>query len=196
MTRIFLTLALTNALALGVTFALGCWSKLTAGLQDTASPAYLLHFLFGLFTAVGTLLTHCLIFTYFLGTGRWVKEVTLAYDLPDSPWHLRTRELKRTTFPPALAAMLITIATAAGGAGAQLQAWPWQVHFTLGLATLVINVWAFRLEYRHVTENAGVLEAVLREVDRVRAERGLPPNEVALREEAEARYSGGSRSRP
>ena len=185
MTRIFLTLALTDALALAVTFGLGCWSKLTDGLHDPASPAYLLHFLVGLFTAVGTLLTHCLIFTYFLGTGRWVKEVTLAYDLPDAPWHKRTRDLKRLTFPPALAAMLITIATAAGGAGAQLQGWPWQVHLTLGLATLVINVWAFRLEYRNVTENAGVLEAVLREVDRIRAERGLPPNAEALRQEAE-----------
>ena len=183
MTRIFLTLAGTNALALLVTFALGCWSKLTAGLHDADSSVYLLHFLFGLFTAVGTLLTHCLIFTYFLGTGRWVKEVTLAYDLPDEPWHKRTRELKRVTFPPALAAMLITIATAAGGAGAQLQAWPWQVHLTLGVVTLAVNLWAFRLEYRNVTENAGILEAVLREVDRIRAERGLPPNEEALRAE-------------
>jgi membrane protein implicated in regulation of membrane protease activity len=87
------------------------------------------------------------------------------------------------TFPPALAAMLITIATAAGGAGAQLQAWPWQVHLTLGIVTLAVNLWAFRLEYRNVTENAGILEAVLREVDRIRAERGLPPNEEALRAE-------------
>jgi hypothetical protein len=183
MTRIFLTLAGTNALALLLTFALGAWSKLTDGLHDPASSAYLLHFLAGLFTAVGTLLTHCLIFTYFLGTGRWVKEVTLAYDLPDAPWHKRTRELKRQTFPPALAAMLITIATAAGGAGAQLQAWPWQVHLTLGIATLLVNFWAFRLEYRNVTENAGILDAVLREVDRIRAARGLPPNDVALLEE-------------
>src|SRR5437764_12234590 len=151
MTRIFLTLAAADALALAVAFALGCWSKLTDGLHAPASSAYLLHFLFGLFTAVGTILTHCLIFTYFLGTGRWVKEVTLAYDLPDEPWHKRTRELKRATFPPALAAMLITIATAAGGAGAQLQAWPWQVHLALGTVTLLVNLWAFRLEYRNVT---------------------------------------------
>jgi hypothetical protein len=183
MTRIFLTLAATNALALVVTFALGCWSKLSSGLTDAASPAYLLHFLFGLFTAVGTILAHCLIFTYFLGTGRWVKEVTLAYDLPDAPLHKRTRELKRQTFPPALAAMLVTIATAATGAGAQLQAWPWQVHFTLALVTLGVNAWAFRLEYRNVRINADTLGEVMREVDRVRAARGLPPNAEALLEE-------------
>jgi hypothetical protein len=184
MTRIFLTLALTDALALAVTFALGCWSKLSAGLTDADSPAFVLHFLFGLFTAVGTLLTHCLIFTYFLGTGRWVKEVTLAYRLPDEPWHKRTRDLKRETFPLVHAAVLVTIATAAGGAGAQLQSWPWQVHLGLAVATLVINLWTFRLEDRNVTENAGIIEAVLREVDRIRAERGLPPNDEALRQAA------------
>jgi amino acid transporter len=182
MTRIFLTLAAANSLALTLAFVLGCWSKLTDGLHAADNSLYLLHFLLGLFTAVGTLLTHCLIFTYFLGTGRWVKEVTLAYDLPDVPWHKRTRELKRLVFPAALAAMLVTIATAAGGAGAQLQHWPWQVHLGLAIAALVINLWAFRLEYRTVTENAGILEAVLQEVDRIRAEKGLPPNDEALRE--------------
>jgi NhaP-type Na+/H+ or K+/H+ antiporter len=184
MTRIFLTLAAADFLALTLTFALGCWSKLTDGLHAATGSAYLLHFLCGLFTAVGTLLVHCLIFTYLLGTGRWVKEVTLAYDLPDEPWHKRTRDLKRQTFPPALAAMLVTIATAAAGAGAQLQAWPWQVHFSLGVATLLTNAWAIRLEYRNVRINARTLDEVLAEVDRVRTERGLPPNAEALAEEA------------
>src|SRR5439155_18929723 len=81
MTRIFVTLATADFLALVVTFALGWWSKATDGLHAATGSLYVLHFLCGLFTAVGTLLTHCLIFTYFLGTGRWVKEVTLAYDL-------------------------------------------------------------------------------------------------------------------
>jgi hypothetical protein len=184
MTRIFLTLATAVYLSLTLTFALGCWSRLSDGLHAANGSAFMLHFLFGLFTAVGTLLVHCLIFTYFLGTGRWVKEVTLAYDLPDEPWHKRTRELKRQTFPPALTAMLVTIATAAAGAGGQLQAWPWQVHFTLGVVTLVVNAWAMRLEYRNLRINAVTLEEVLTEVDRVRAERGLPPNEEALAEEA------------
>jgi NhaP-type Na+/H+ or K+/H+ antiporter len=184
MTRIFLTLAAADSLALALAFTLGCWSKLTDGLHADASSVYLLHFLVGLFTAVGTLLTHCLIFTYFLGTGRWVKEVTLAYDLPDEPWHKRTRDLKRLVFPPALAAMLVTIATAAGGGGAQMLAWPWQIHLTLAAAALLINLWAFRLEYRTVTENAAILDAVLRDVDRIRAERGLPPNDEALRQAA------------
>jgi hypothetical protein len=136
-----------------------------------------------LFSAIGTLLVHCIIFTYFLGTGRWVKEVKLAYHLPDAPWPLLTRELKRKTFPPALAAMLITIATAAAGAGAQLQEWPWTVHAGLATGTLIVNFWAFRIEYRHVRTNGMAIEAVLNEVDRLRAARGLPSNAEALQRE-------------
>jgi hypothetical protein len=184
MTRIFTTLAATDALALLAAFAVGWWSKLSHGPGGDGGTIFLVHFLLGLFTAVGTLLVHCLIFTYFLGTGRWVKEVALAYDLPDGPFYKVTRELKRQTFPVALAAMLVAIATAAAGAGVQLQAWPWTLHFGLGLATLVVNGWAFLVEYRNLNRNAATLEAVLREVDRIRAERGLPPNAEALMEEA------------
>ena len=53
----------------------------------------------------------------------------------------------------------------------------------MGILTLVINAWAFRVEYRNVTTNAEVIDRVLVEVDRIRAERGLPSNEEALQEE-------------
>jgi hypothetical protein len=182
MTRIFLFLASLDGLALLLAYAVGIVSKLRDGSQH-GDPTYLIHFTLGLFSALGTLLVHCLIFTYFLGTGRWVKEVTLTYGLPDEPWHKETRELKRRTFPPALIAMLIAIATAAGGAGAQLREWPWYVHFSLATLTLIINFWAFRVEYRNVEANSAVLDSVVGEVDRIRAERGLPSNAEALERE-------------
>jgi hypothetical protein len=94
-----------------------------------------------------------------------------------------TRELKRKTFPPALIAMLVTIATSAAGAGVQLREWPWPVHGSLAVATLVINLWAFRIEYGHVRTNKQVIEEVMREVDRIRAGRGLPSNSQALEDD-------------
>src|SRR5215510_5759637 len=106
MTRIFATLAILNTIALAVTYGVGVLSKLRDGVGHASDPTYVMHFSLGLATAMLTLLVHCLVFTYFLGTGRWVKEVTLAYDLPDAPLHKETRELKRRSFPPALAAML------------------------------------------------------------------------------------------
>jgi cytochrome b561 len=182
MANTFRTLAILLTFAILATIGLGFWSFFTPG-ESKYKDLFIVHFVCGLITAMGILLVHCLIFIYFLGTGRWVKEVTIAYRMPDEPWHKQTRELKRATFPPALFSMLIGIAAAAAGAGAQLRSWPWYVHMTLGLLTLLINLWAFRLELRNVTINAGVIAAVLREVDRIRAEQGLASNEEALREE-------------
>ena len=173
MTRIFTTLATLLSAALLATFGVGLYSmSLPESLAK--NEVYLIHFTLGLFTALGALLVHCIIFTYFLGTGRWVKEVGLAYRLPDRDYPKQTRELKRVVFPPALFSMLIIIATAAAGAGRQLQVWPWGVHLTLAVLTLLINLWAFRVEYRCLSENATVIEGVLIEVERIRAERGLP----------------------
>src|SRR5213595_3300757 len=110
MTRIFTTLATMDGLLLLSGFGVGVVSKLGVSV-------YLVHFWLGLSAVLVTLLVHCLIFTYFLGTGRWVKEVALAYRLPDDPYPKLTRTLKRRTFPPALFAMLIAIATTSVGAG-------------------------------------------------------------------------------
>jgi phosphoglycerol transferase MdoB-like AlkP superfamily enzyme len=184
MNRTFSVLALLTTVGMLATIGVGFYSF---ALERSAfqNTIFILHFYLGLATAIGILLIHCLIFTYFLGTGRWVKEVGLAFELPDEHWPRLTRELKRATFPPALFAMLVGIATAAAGAGAQLQAWPWYVHASLAFLTLLVNLWAFRVEYHALVLNAHVIQAVLLEVDRIRAARGLEPNAEALLKEKE-----------
>lgn len=173
MTRIFTTLAVCLTLALLVTFGVGLYT-MSLDVSVYKNEVYLVHFTLGLFTSLGTLLVHCIIFTYFLGTGRWVKEVGLAYSLPDANYPKLTRELKRTAFPAALFSMLIVIATAAAGAGRQVAGWDWKVHLILAIVAILINLWAFRVEYRCLSTNAAVIEGVLNEVERIRAERGLP----------------------
>jgi len=182
MAQTFRTLAIFLTLAILATIALGFWSFFTPGADK---DEFVAHFVIGLTTVLGILLVHCLIFIYFLGTGRWVKEVTLAYKMPDEPWHKLTRELKRATFPPALFSMLFGIAAAAAGAGSQLQAWPWYVHMGLGLATLLVNLWAFRIELNAVTLNADIIVQVMKEVERIRAANGLNSNDEALEADGE-----------
>jgi hypothetical protein len=183
MTRIFLGLAVLNGLTLIAAFAVGIVSWLGSG-SASGTNVYLTHLILGLTGGILTLLVHCLIFTYFLGTGRWVKEVALAYRLPDEPWPKLTRELKRWTFPPALIAMLVTIAAAAAGMGVQVRAWPWYVHGLLALTTLAVNFAAFVIEYRSVRTNADIIDQVLFEVDRIRTAHGLLSNLEALAQEA------------
>jgi hypothetical protein len=183
MTRIFLALATLDTGLLFTSYTLGTISKLENGVQ-TGERIYWFHFLIGLCTAIITLLVHCLIFTYFLGTGRWVKEVKLAYEMADDPLPKLTRDLKRKVFPPALFAMLAAIFTGAAGAAAHVQVWPWLVHASLATLTLIINIWAFTVEYRCLQINSRVLDGVLAEVDRIRTQRGLPSNADALEQNA------------
>src|SRR5262245_6744310 len=133
MTRTLTTLSLTLLLGLLTTFVFGWLAFFADHHTEAYGQIFLIHFGLGLASALGALLVHCLIFTYVVGTGRWVKEVGLAYRLPDAGLPRETRELKRKVFPPALYAMLITIATVAAGAGSQLQVWPWPIHLTLAV---------------------------------------------------------------
>src|SRR5215472_10787120 len=165
MSRILARLAAFNFLVLLLAFAVGWLSRWRGSVTSADDPTYMIHFLLGLFAVILTLGTHCLIFIYFLGTGRWVKEVALAYRLPDAPLPRLTRDLKRRTFPVALLAMLVPIATAAAGTAAQRREWSWVYHATLATVTLLINAWAFLVEYRNVTINAGIIDEVMREVD-------------------------------
>jgi hypothetical protein len=187
MTRTFSTLAVLLTLAMLATIGVGLWSwSLDPG--ETKKDIFAIHFHLGLWTSIGILLVHCIIFTYFLGTGRWVKEVAIAYRMADEPLPKTTRELKRSTFPPALFAMLIAIFTTAAGAGVMLQSWPWHVHAAGAALTLLINWWAFRVEHRNLAANAIILQAVLADVDRIRAEQGLESNAQAVeRDNASAR---------
>ena len=78
MTRTLTTLSAVLLLALVVTFVFGWLSFFTEPTVALKKDLFLVHFTLGLLSALGALLVHCLIFTYFLGTGRWVKEVGIA----------------------------------------------------------------------------------------------------------------------
>jgi hypothetical protein len=183
MARILTRLSAFNFLILLTTFIVGVVSILRGSRANQADPTYLLHIYLGLTAGITTLGVHCLVFIYFLGTGRWVKEVALAYAIPDRPLPKLTRELKRGTFPIALLAMLVPVAASATGAGVATLNWWWFYHGAMATITLLVNYWAFRVELRNVTINAGIIDEVMREVDRIRAERGLPTNEQALQEQ-------------
>ena len=99
------------------------------------------------------------------------------------PRGVLTRELKRRAFPVALVSMVVTIIAAASGGGVATMQWPWMIHGGLTIAALAVNIWALFPEYRCVKENGLVIDEVMREVDRIRAERGMKTNEEALREQ-------------
>jgi len=183
MKRIFAVMAILNSLALLTSFGLGLVFMLERNAGATAPGAgqpllgsFAWHMVVGLASAVFTLMLHCLIFTYFLGTGRWVKEVAAVYQLPDHQFPKQTREFKRVVFPPALFAMLGAIAAVATGAGAQTasESFWGLAHPIMAIVVLALNAWAYWVEYRIVSANARVIDQVMVEVERKQANTAHP----------------------
>lgn len=167
MTRIFSVLATLTALALVAAFALGLtqlvepWSQRRGWLHG--APPVSWHIVAGLITAVLVLLVHCLVFTYLLGTGRWVKEVSLAYSVPRAEGVAATRQLKRQAYPSAMLAMLVVILTVGSGAAIHTEpdCWIGLTHPILSVLSLLSNGWAFVREYQVIRANQAVLDRLM-----------------------------------
>lgn len=137
------------------------------------------HRLSGLAAALAVVFVHSVVITYFIGTGRWCKEVVEVYSL-DRQWIRRSTALKRSTFPWALGAMLVVVAIIALGAAAdpgalgRQESAKWTMpHLLSALAGLAFIACSMIVEWHYLRANHAIINGVLDEVRRVREARGL-----------------------
>ncbi len=173
MHRIFLGLAVTSGSLLVASFVLGLGAA--GGPRGAGHVWHDLHFLLGLLTVLMNLLVHSIVFTYFLGTGKWVKEVVRVYRLPD--WiEAQAVKNKRKAFPFELWSMTLVGVTAWLGAGSDARGWPSAWHLGAAALTLAFNLGAFAAEYAAIVAQARLLLEVKDEADRLReAQLGAEP---------------------
>lgn len=166
MHRIFLALAVTVGTLLVVTLFLGFLVPSGQGgmLHD-------LHFMMGLITVLLTLLIHSIVFTYFLGTGKWVKEVVRVYQLPPWVWSQAVKN-KRRVFPFEFGCMMLIGATAWLGGAADtrrlMNSTYAQWHLAFASTALAFNLGAFVVEYFSIVAQARLLLEVKDQADRLR----------------------------
>ena len=176
MHRIFLGLAVTSGSLLATSFVLGLCS---AGAKRGAGHAWHdLHFLIGLLTVLAVLLAHSIVFTYFLGTGKWVKEVVRVYRLPDWVYSQAIKN-KRKAFPFEIWSIALVGATAWLGAGTDTRGWPSAWHLAASALTLGFNLGAFAAEYAAIVAQGRLLIEVKDEADRLRMARTAAPEPLA-----------------
>ena len=122
------------------------------------------HVMFGLFTTFLVTLTQSMTMFYFIGTGKQVKDLVASLPL-GSELIQRTKIFKAKVFPPALWAMLFTMATMIIGGGVHTRVtWtPPLLHALLAAVALYYNIIAFWKEARYMIEN----NVLLQEVDRL-----------------------------
>lgn len=162
-----------------VVFALGTSQILMmivtggAGLSVRGPGSYAFHFMLGLMTALMAVLIHCVVLTYFTVTGKLVKAACEKGDL-DKEYMERTLRMKTRTMFMLVIACLITVALVASGAFAALE-WnrnldePGQrfatTHFSLMIAALLANAYAFFTEFQLIRRNSALLGHVFAEYD-------------------------------
>ncbi len=141
------------------------------------------HILFGLAALTGATLVHALLFTYFMGTGRWIEETSQAYSL-SGEWHRQNQKTKYSILPGICISFLMLIATGALGAVADpataisleksLGINDSTLHFTAAISALIVNLMVNLTQYMAIARNSAIVEGVLAEVRRIRIAKGLP----------------------
>lgn len=186
MKRIFLTLSLAAHLTVLCALILGVrvGDPMTAGGLDPEINSRIgTHMLIGLAALTCTTMVHALQFTYFMGTGRWIEETSIAYSLAPE-WHQTNQRIKYGMLPGICVSFLLIVATGCFGAVADpatpvtleplLKLSDSTLHFLIAgltwFVTGIVNV----LQYVAISRNSVIVEGVLAEVRRIRLERGLP----------------------
>lgn len=142
------------------------------------------HMLTGTAAALAVVFVHSIVVTYFVGTSRWVKEVSETYRLDPTPL-VRSTLLKRKTFPWCVVGMLTVVAVGALGAasdpgtGRPDTASMASVHLASAIAGLALVGWTYLRAWLNIWDNQGVIEEVVGMVQAIRRERGLDQEQNA-----------------
>src|SRR5215471_5766869 len=121
------------------------------------------HVLFGFFTTFLVTLSQSMTMFYFIGTGKQIKDLVVGLSTgPDLVQ--RTKVFKARVFPPALWAMLFTMATMIIGGGVHTHvSWtPPLLHGALAAVSLYFNIVAFWKEAKYMIEHNILMEEVER----------------------------------
>jgi hypothetical protein len=179
MIRIFLVMSVTGSSLLAADVVLGFFA--VGDERDPAAIARRVHVLFSIATVVVLLGIHSIVYTYFVATGKWAKEVAQAYQLPDWIAAQATKN-KRRAFHFVMGSMTVIAAAAWLGAAADTRG-SFYTFWHLGSAALAVafNLGSFIVEYAIIVAHVRLLAELKERADRLREARyGQEP--VALRE--------------
>ena len=170
------------------TAGLGLWLGDLHGQTDQAILRWgTVHRLSGILAALVVVLVNSMSVTYFIGTGRWCREVVETYRLSDN-FILRSKVIKRRSFPFALLGMLSVVGIVALGGAADpaagrrgSEAWV-TPHLLGGIGLTGVIAACFQCQRAKITEQQSLIEDVLVEVRAMREARGLDvePNEMTV----------------
>jgi hypothetical protein len=151
MIPLFIGLSLVNLLSLGVAMGLGYFAP-----QGERG----LHILAGAMATLVCCGVHCVVFTYFIATAKWVQHAIAVKKL-DAALAAPTRSFKKQAFPGALLAMASVFAAAVLGAARDNYGIPKLWHHGAAIAAVAVNFIVAFVEYRAIARNGRLIDTVL-----------------------------------
>src|SRR5215468_11307659 len=150
-----LTASLLSIICFVVTVIMGFTMDARLGISQ--------HILWGFFSTFLVTLSQSMTMFYFIGTGKHVKDL-VANQPQGNEFIRRTKVFKAKVFPPALWAMLFTMATMIIGGGVHTHAsWtPVWLHLSLAAISLYFNLVAFYRDAKYMIEHNMLMEEVER----------------------------------
>ena len=142
--------------------------------------------LFSLATVVALLGIHSIVYTYFVATGKWAKEVVQVYQLPD--WiSTQATKNKRRAFRFIMGSMTAIAVAAWLGAAADTRGSAYAIwHLGSAALALAYNLGSFVVEYAVIVAHVRLLTELKDRADRLREERYGPESADAGEAERQA----------
>jgi hypothetical protein len=137
-----------------------------------------IHMLLGILASLVAVLVNSISITYFIGTGRWCKEVVATYTL-DSALVADSAQLKRRSFPWSLGGILLVMVIVMLGAASdpgtlRSSTGPWVLpHMVAALAGWALISMSFAVQATYIARNTAIVERILSQVREIRLRRGL-----------------------
>ena len=152
MLSLFLVITAFNLLCLLLTAA--------TGYRYGGSDVTQYHPLAGIVATIVCVAVHCIVFTYFIATAKWVQHAVVTKRL-DTELVRPTRSFKMQAFPAALIAMASVFGAAIlGAARVNYDVSPiW--HHAAAWGAVAINLVVAAIEYRAIGRNGALVDTVL-----------------------------------
>src|SRR5262245_53175074 len=157
MIPLFLGLTIFNLLCLGITTALG-YAVMLGGSKYAAY-----HQLAGSLSTVACCAVHCVVFTYFIATAKWIQHAIEVKKL-EPTLAAPTRSFKAQAFPSAIGAMMIVFITAVVGVATFSYGLRPLWHHALAIISLLVNVLVALVEYRAIARNGALIDSILNRI--------------------------------
>jgi hypothetical protein len=157
MIPLFLALSAANLLCLTATLALG-YAVSYAGRQWATY-----HQLAGVFATMVCCGVHCVVFTYFIATAKWVQHAITLKHL-DQALAAPTRSFKAQAFPAGLLAMASVCVAAFIGAATVGYALRPIYHHLAALIAVLVNAVVTIVELRAIRRNGRLIDDILAQI--------------------------------